>query len=59
MIPQLLLRQLYTAGSLTNAAGGARFSLKNRLSDVTLTRIVGGTHRQAGDRRRRAAGGHG
>ncbi|MGZ6070716.1 MAG: hydroxymethylglutaryl-CoA reductase [Myxococcaceae bacterium] len=41
MIPQLLLRQLYTAGSLTNAAGGARFSLKNRLSDVTLTRIVG------------------
>lgn len=40
-IPQLLLRQLYTFGSLTNAAEGARFSLKNRLSDVTLTRIVG------------------
>jgi hydroxymethylglutaryl-CoA reductase (NADPH) len=39
-IPQLLLRQLYTFGSLTNAADGARFSLKNRLSDVTLTRIV-------------------
>ena len=29
-IPQLLLRQLYTFGSLTNAADGARFSLKNR-----------------------------
>ena len=41
MIPQLLLRQLYTFGSLTNAADGARFGLKNRLSDVTLTRIVG------------------
>ena len=39
-IPQLLLRQLYTFGSLTNAPDGARFSLKNRLSDVTLTRIV-------------------
>jgi hydroxymethylglutaryl-CoA reductase (NADPH) len=39
-IPQLLLRQLYTFGSLTNAAEGACFSLKNRLSDVTLTRIV-------------------
>ena len=40
MIPQLLLRQLYTFGSLTNSADGAHFSLKNRLSDVTLTRIV-------------------
>jgi hydroxymethylglutaryl-CoA reductase (NADPH) len=39
-IPQLLLRQLYTFGSLTNGADGAHFSLKNRLSDVTLTRIV-------------------
>jgi hydroxymethylglutaryl-CoA reductase (NADPH) len=39
-IPQLLLRQLYTFGSLSNAPDGARFSLKNRLSDVTLTRIV-------------------
>jgi hydroxymethylglutaryl-CoA reductase (NADPH) len=39
-IPQLLLRQLYTFGSLINAPEGARFSLKNRLSDVTLTRIV-------------------
>jgi hydroxymethylglutaryl-CoA reductase (NADPH) len=40
MIPQLLLRQLYTFGSLTNTTDGAHFSLKNRLSDVTLTRIV-------------------
>ncbi len=40
MIPQLLLRQLYTNGSLTNAPEGCRISLKNRLTDVTLTRIV-------------------
>ena len=40
-IPQLLLRQLYTFGSLTNTIEGARISLKNRLSDVTLTRILG------------------
>ena len=39
-IPQLLLRQLYTFGSLTNEAGGFRLSLKNRLSDVTITRIL-------------------
>jgi len=39
-IPQLLLRQLYTFGSLANDASGFRLSLKNRLSDVTLTRIV-------------------
>ena len=39
-IPQLLLRQLYTFGSLTNEPGGFRLSLKNRLSDVTLTRII-------------------
>ncbi len=40
-IPQMLLRQLYTVGSLTNAPDGLRFSMKNRLADVTLTRIVG------------------
>ncbi len=39
-IPQLLLRQLYTFGSLTNGPEGLYFSLKNRLSDVTLTRIL-------------------
>lgn len=39
-IPTLLLKQLYTFGSLDNVSGGARFSLKNRLSDATLTQIV-------------------
>ena len=39
-IPSLLLRQLYTFGSLENTAEGFRFGLKNRLSDVTLTRVV-------------------
>ena len=43
MIPQMLLRQLYTFGSLTNDPEGLRFSLKNRLTDVTLTRISGVT----------------
>jgi hydroxymethylglutaryl-CoA reductase (NADPH) len=38
-IPQLLLRQLYTFGSLINEPAGCRLSLKNRLSDVTLIRI--------------------
>jgi len=40
-IPSLILRQLYTNGSLENTADGVRFSLKNRLSDATLTRISG------------------
>ena len=40
MIPQLLLRKLYTYGSLRNTGEGLEFSLKNRLNDVTLTRIV-------------------
>lgn len=40
-IPQLLLRQMYTFGSLINDAEGFRFSLKNRLRDVTLLRITG------------------
>ncbi|HXI20698.1 MAG TPA: hydroxymethylglutaryl-CoA reductase, partial [Gemmatimonadales bacterium] len=39
-IPQLLLRQLYTFGSLANDPAGLIFNLKNRLSDVTLTRII-------------------
>ncbi len=38
MIPSLLLKQLYTFGSLKNVPEkGIRFSLKNRLSDATLT----------------------
>ncbi|ANM30731.1 hydroxymethylglutaryl-CoA reductase [Acidobacteria bacterium Mor1] len=36
-IPSLVLRQLYTFGSLQNIEGGIAFSLKNRLSDATLT----------------------
>lgn len=39
-IPQLLLRQMYTFGSLINDPDGCRLSLKNRLSDVTLIRIA-------------------
>ncbi len=38
-IPALLLRQLYTFGSLENVSGGIRFGVKNRLSDATLTGI--------------------
>jgi hydroxymethylglutaryl-CoA reductase (NADPH) len=36
-IPSLVLRQLYTFGSLENVPGGVRFGLKNRLSDAALT----------------------
>jgi hydroxymethylglutaryl-CoA reductase (NADPH) len=35
-IPSLLLRKLYTEGSLRNTNGGAEFALKNRLSDAEL-----------------------
>ena len=38
-IPQLILRQLYTFGSLEHANGGVQFALKNRLSDATLLRL--------------------
>ncbi len=38
-IPALLLKQLYTFGSLENVDGGVRLALKNRLSDATLTAI--------------------
>ena len=40
-VPSLLLKQLYTFGSLENVPGAVRFALKNRLSDATLTRLVG------------------
>jgi hydroxymethylglutaryl-CoA reductase (NADPH) len=40
-IPALILRQLYTFGSLANTVGGARFQLKNRLSDARLRRLRG------------------
>jgi hydroxymethylglutaryl-CoA reductase (NADPH) len=38
-IPGLILRQLYTWGSLKNSENGVQFSLKNRLSDATLVGI--------------------
>jgi hydroxymethylglutaryl-CoA reductase (NADPH) len=38
-IPNLLLRKLYTVGSLKNAGGGAQFALKNRLSDAELVAV--------------------
>src|SRR4030095_1303646 len=38
-IPGLILKQMYTLGSLENVEDGVRFSLKNRLSDATLTRL--------------------
>jgi hydroxymethylglutaryl-CoA reductase (NADPH) len=38
-IPSLILKQLYTFGSLENTSEGGRFWLKNRLSDATLTGI--------------------
>jgi hydroxymethylglutaryl-CoA reductase (NADPH) len=36
-IPSLVLKQLYTHGSLENSADGVVFTLKNRLSDAVLT----------------------
>jgi hydroxymethylglutaryl-CoA reductase (NADPH) len=38
-IPGLILKQMYTLGSLRNAEDGVHFSLKNRLADATLTRL--------------------
>lgn len=43
LVPSLLLKQLYTFGSLKNVEGGVTFSLKNRLSDATL---IGVNHLQ-------------
>ncbi len=39
-IPSLLLKQLHTSGSLKNTADGVEFSVKNRLSDTTLTGLT-------------------
>lgn len=36
-IPSLLLKQLYTFGSLKNGRRGVRFAIKNRLSDAQIT----------------------
>lgn len=38
-VPSLLLKQLYTFGSLKNTDKGVTFSIKNRLSDATLTGV--------------------
>lgn len=38
-IPSLVLRQLYTNGSLTPTGDGVAFSLKNRLTDAKLTKL--------------------
>ena len=35
-IPSLLLKKLYTLGSLKNTAAGAQFAIKNRLSDAEI-----------------------
>jgi hydroxymethylglutaryl-CoA reductase (NADPH) len=40
IIPKMLLRRLYTFSSLKNIEGGVQFSVKNRLSDAKLTKIV-------------------
>jgi len=40
MIPPLILRKLYTYGSLRNDAEGVAISLKNRVSDLMLNRLV-------------------
>jgi hydroxymethylglutaryl-CoA reductase (NADPH) len=42
-VPSLILRQLFTNGSLRNVAEGVQFSIKNRLSDASLV----GVHRLA------------
>lgn len=39
-IPSMILKQLYTFGSLENVPGGVRFSLKNRLSDAKVTELI-------------------
>ncbi|HVT17375.1 MAG TPA: hydroxymethylglutaryl-CoA reductase [Thermoanaerobaculia bacterium] len=38
-IPSLILKQMYTLGSLKNGPDGVHFSLKNRLADATVTHL--------------------
>jgi hydroxymethylglutaryl-CoA reductase (NADPH) len=40
-VPSLLLKQLYTFGSLKNSDDGVQFSIKNRLSDASVTGLRG------------------
>ncbi len=46
LIPTMLLKRLYTFGSLENTHDGVTFAVKNRLSDVTL---IGVTHLKIDD----------
>ncbi len=39
-IPSLILKQLYNFGSLKNLEGGVQLSLKNRLSETSLTAVT-------------------
>lgn len=39
-IPSLILKQLYTFGSLENSPEGVRFTLKNRLSGASLVGVT-------------------
>ncbi|HMQ49633.1 MAG TPA: hydroxymethylglutaryl-CoA reductase [Saprospiraceae bacterium] len=39
-VPSLVLKQLYTFGSLRNENGQVRFSIKNRLSDASLVEVI-------------------
>lgn len=39
IIPSMLLKKLYTLGSLKNTDAGVQFAVKNRLSDVDLTGV--------------------
>lgn len=38
-VPSMLLKQLYTHGSLTKTANGIRFMLKNRLKDAVIKEV--------------------
>ena len=38
-IPAMMIKQLYTYGSLYNVMGGVKFTLRNKLSDAILTGI--------------------
>jgi hydroxymethylglutaryl-CoA reductase (NADPH) len=40
-VPALILRQLYTFGTLVNDRDGVSFGMKNRLQDATLTGVTG------------------
>ncbi len=40
-VPSMLLKKLYTIGSLENKNGGVAFSIKNRLNDARITGLRG------------------